>query len=466
MSCIRWSNISCQVNKIMNNSNYLIYFSLLCRCAHNEVLKNPVICRKSTSKHDDIELDEIQTQASTSQTAARQSQTPELEHPRVEIESFLSHSKSQISLQRTESQAKKSLSSHASTHLSPSSIMGPSLTLPSQSSHSLAPSPSFVHISPTGHATTFVQVPSTTLRASSPSLPSHLVHLTEPPAPTIPQPISPKSYSTNPPPPSPAVRLQEFFDDERESLIAASHRVYAKLSEWIRRKDTHRTTRMATEQHAKGVYGVWTERDNQDVQATRRKLNMLARRIGGSLEEGRSLLAEESGYSSPIISSQPTPTANRRIIPPALRRSLELYPRRNPAHPRMSLPCDSSRGPVDGRYSLQATEKRSRLIREKRVSQEDEPGFKFETGRRRLSKPGSWSREGSTGEESGFEEEEPVTSIYIPPSVIEERRDSGSSNGPSVGPDQAELFPEWVIQWDQLRFGNLIRKGATSSIHK
>ncbi|XP_047740799.1 kinase suppressor of Ras 1-like [Hyalella azteca] len=193
----------------------------------------------------------------------------------------------------------------------------------------------------------------------------------------------------------------------------------------------------------------------------------MSRRIGGSLEEGRTLLAEESGYSSPNMSSQPTPTANRKLITPAFRRSFELCPYRHPSHARMSLPCEPLKGNVDGRYSAQASEKRSRLIRERRVSQEDEPCFKFEPGRRRLSKHGSWSKKGSTGEESGFEEEEPVE-IRVPPCVIEERRDSGSS-GP-IQPDNSDHLSEWTIPWDKLRFGNVLRGSkfcrATTKIYR
>ena len=287
--------------------------------------------------------------------------------------------------------------------------------------------------------------------------------MTEPPTPSTSHPDSPKVTGVNPPPPSPAVRFQEFFEDERESLITASHRLYSRLSEWLGKKNHNRNTRLATEQHSKSVYGVWTEDDKQELLAARRKFSLMARRIGGSLEEGRTLLAEESGYSSPNVSTQPTPTANRRIIPPALRRSLELYPHSQPSRPRMSLPCDPLRGTLDGRFSAQATEKRSRLIRERRVSQEDEPGYKSETGMKRLTKLGSWSREESTGEESGFEEEEGIE-VRVPPCVIEERRDSGSSG--LNAQETSDNLTEWTIPWDQLRFCNLVRRGTTNNIYR
>lgn len=430
------------------------------RCAKNEVIRNLPTCRRSTRQyHDEIPLQEICPANPPSATTSRNINSPS--------------SKDEVSI---------STSPAANTSSSPA----PHGVVLSSSHHSLSPShtPSPCHqatasSSPCTESTSYSfcrtqlslspRTPVSSLpvssmhSSSSPCLPSHTVFVTQPPTPTTPNPVSPKVTGVNPPPPSPAVRLQEFFEDEKESLISASHRLYSRLSEWLGKKNQNRNTRLATEQHTKGVYGVWTEKDKQELQVSRRKFSLMARRIGGSLEEGRTLLAEESGYSSPNMSTQPTPTANRRLIPPALRRSLELYPHSHPTRPRMSLPCDPLRSTLDGRFSAQATEKRSRLIRERRVSQEDEPGFKFEPGRRRLSKPGSWSREESTGEESGFEEEEGVE-VRVPPCVIEERRDSGSS-GPTVQ-ENSDHLAEWTIPWDQLRFGNLLRQGNTTNIYR
>ena len=299
---------------------------------------------------------------------------------------------------------------------------------------------------------------------STPCLPSHSIIVTEVPSPFS-NPISPRQPGSIPPPPSPAVRLQEFLEDERDSVVAAYHRLYGRLSEWIGKKNTERNTRLATEQHAKSIYGIWTEKDKQDMQASKRKLSLVTRRMGSSLEEGRTLLTGESGYSSPNFSTQPTPTASIKLATPALRRSLELHPYRNLSHPRMSLPSEHLRSTIDGRLSAQASEKRSRLIRERRVSQDDEPILKIDHSRRRLSKHGgSYSREESAGEESGFEEEDALVEIRVPPCVIEERRDSNSSC-PSVH-DNNDRLSEFSINWDDLRFTNIVRKGSSSSIFR
>ncbi|XP_071537486.1 uncharacterized protein [Panulirus ornatus] len=277
--------------------------------------------------------------------------------------------------------------------------------------------------------------------------------------------------------------------DERTAALRTSQRFYLRLVQWLGRKRRSGRTPRSAEHHAKVHYGLRTEAPTHDPRTARKRFADLLRRAarGGSWEEGRTLLAQqESGYSSPNISAQHTPTAHHRLVNPPgyMRRSLELSPQREPSiRPRMSLPSDHLRRTLDGRFSAQAAERRRRLSRGKTISQDEgfppappqtlttpqepncsgRPNTPLVTSARRMSRPGSSSREESTGEESGFEEEEPVE-VRVPPLVLEERRDSGSSTTQTA--TSHDPLAEWSISWDQLRFGHVLRRGSTTNIYR
>ncbi|XP_045128726.1 kinase suppressor of Ras 2-like [Portunus trituberculatus] len=277
--------------------------------------------------------------------------------------------------------------------------------------------------------------------------------------------------------------------DERTTALRTSQRFYLRLVQWLGRKRRPGRTPRSAEHHHKVHYGLRPEVPPHDSKTARKRFADLLRRAarGGSWEEGRTLLPQqESGYSSPNISAQHTPTAHHRLVNQSsfMRRSLELSPQRTTpsTRPRMSLPADHLRRTLDGRFSTQAAERRRRLSRGKTISQDD--GFPpvppqtlttpqeggcggrsttpIVTSARRMSRPGSSSREESTGEESGFEEEEPVE-VRVPPLVLEERRDSGSSTTAAAAHDP---LAEWAIPWDQLRFGHVLRRGSTTNIYR
>ncbi|CAL4117386.1 unnamed protein product, partial [Meganyctiphanes norvegica] len=282
--------------------------------------------------------------------------------------------------------------------------------------------------------------------------------------------------------------------DEQIEALKTSQRFYLRLVQWLGGK---RRTARSAEHHAKVHYGLRPETlrpdplPQHDPKNARKKFADLLRRAarGGSWEEGRTLLVQhESGYSSPNISAQHTPTANHRLgnHPISMRRSLELSPQRQPpTRPRPSLPAEHLRRTLDGRFSVQAAEKRRRLSRGKTISQDEGfpplPSGVSQTGSspdpsnhpqsytpvvtsaRRMSRPGSSSREESTGEESGFEEEEPGE-VRIPPLVLEERRDSGTSI--SQAREQPDPVAEFSIPWDQLQCGSLVRRGSTTNIYR
>ncbi|XP_068207353.1 kinase suppressor of Ras 2-like [Palaemon carinicauda] len=278
--------------------------------------------------------------------------------------------------------------------------------------------------------------------------------------------------------------------EERTAAMRTSQRFYLRLVQWLGRKRRPGRTPRSTELHAKVHYGLRTEAPPHDPKTARKRFAELMRRAarGGSWEEGRTLLVQqESGYSSPNISAQHTPTAHHRLVnPPGFRRSLELSPQRTApsTRPRMSLPADHLRRTIDGRFSAQAIERRRRLSRGKTISQDE--GFPpvtpqtlptpqetiigartsntpMVTSARRMSRPGSSSREESTGEESGFEEEEPVE-VRVPPLVLEERRDSGSSTTQTA--TNHDPLAEWSIPRDQLYFGHVLRRGSTTNIYR
>ncbi|ROT76357.1 putative kinase suppressor of Ras (KSR) [Penaeus vannamei] len=48
--------------------------------------------------------------------------------------------------------------------------------------------------------------------------------------------------------------------------------------------------------------------------------------------------------------------------------------------------------------------------------------------------------------------------------VLEERRDSGASTTQVTGGH--DPLAEWAIQWDQLRFGHVLRRGSTTNIYR
>ncbi|XP_069980907.1 uncharacterized protein [Penaeus vannamei] len=277
--------------------------------------------------------------------------------------------------------------------------------------------------------------------------------------------------------------------EERSAALRTSQRFYLRLVQWLGRKRRPGRTPKSAEHHAKVHYGLRTDVAPHDPKTARKRFADLLRRAarGGSWEEGRTLLAQqESGYSSPNISAQHTPTAHHRLVNPPgyMRRSLELSPQRAPStRPRMSLPADHLRRTLDGRFSVQAAERRRRLSRGKTISQDEgfppappaaaastpqdgggaRPNTPLAPSARRMSRPGSSSREESTGEESGFEEEEPVE-VRVPPRVLEERRDSGASTTQVTGGH--DPLAEWAIQWDQLRFGHVLRRGSTTNIYR
>ncbi|KAK7081011.1 hypothetical protein SK128_003782, partial [Halocaridina rubra] len=284
--------------------------------------------------------------------------------------------------------------------------------------------------------------------------------------------------------------------EERTAAMRTSQRFYLRLVQWLGRKRRPGRTLRSTELHAKVHYGLRTDAPAHDPKTARKRFADLIRRAarGGSWEEGRTLLVQqESGYSSPNISAQHTPTAHHRLVNPPgyMRRSLELSPSRAApsTRPRMSLPADHLRRTLDGRFSAQAAERRRRLSRGKTISQDEgfppappqtlptpqeasggtvsggnaRPNTPLVTSARRMSRPGSSSREESTGEESGFEEEEPVE-VRVPPLVLEERRDSGSSTTQTA--TNHDPLVEWSISWDQLRFGHVLRRGSTTNIYR
>ncbi|XP_069946514.1 kinase suppressor of Ras 1-like [Cherax quadricarinatus] len=277
--------------------------------------------------------------------------------------------------------------------------------------------------------------------------------------------------------------------DERTAALRTYQRFYLRLVQWLGRKRRPGRTPRSAEHHAKVHYGLRPEAPPHDTKTARKRFADMLRRAarGGSWEEGRTLLAQqESGYSSPNISAQHTPTAHHRLVNPPgfMRRSLELSPQRAPStRPRMSLPADHLRRTLDGRFSVQAAERRRRLSRGKTISQDEgfppappqtlttpqepncsgRPNTPLVTSARRMSRPGSSSREESTGEESGFEEEEPVE-VRVPPLVPEERRDSGGSTTQTA--TTHDPLAEWAISWDQLRFGHVLRRGSTTNIYR
>ena len=291
----------------------------------------------------------------------------------------------------------------------------------------------------------------------------------------------------------------EFLGEEgvEDEATGATSKLYEKIVQLLGKKKKTKTL-MKKEPHVKVRYRAGTQQatgsgalGGHDPKVARRTFAEMMKWgfRGGSLEEKKLLVHQESGYSSPNISAQHTPTAHHRLANPLSgarkQSSLELAPQRSamPSRPRMSLPSEQLKRHFDGRCTEAAAERRLRLSREKAIIQDDsfpppllslsEAGISGFPGRSntplltssgRMIRPSSSSREESTEEESGFEEDEPVE-IRVPPLVEEERRDSSSSTI-TQHQESTELQPEWSIPYDQLRFGHLTRKGSTISIYR